>query len=105
MRMSIIYNKKAQTVMEYAVLIGLVTVALTVMGSYIRRGIQGAIKIAADEMGTQEDTTEDLITESAMSSSARTTLWVNQDTSGEHERFHSQSPSGEGASLYISLEQ
>lgn len=37
--------------MEYIIVLGVIAFALTVMGLYIRRGIQGVVKIAADEMG------------------------------------------------------
>jgi Flp pilus assembly pilin Flp len=45
----------AQSVLEYAVILALVAVALTIMQLYFKRGVQSAIKFAADQVGTQED--------------------------------------------------
>lgn len=44
-----------QATLEYAVVLGLVVAALTMMQVYVRRGIQSAIKLSADEIGRQED--------------------------------------------------
>jgi Flp pilus assembly pilin Flp len=38
---------------EYAVLIGIVTAALVTMQTYIKRGVQAGIKVAADQIGDQ----------------------------------------------------
>lgn len=46
---------KGQITFEYAIIIGLIAAALTMMQVYLRRGIQAGIKIAADEIGLQED--------------------------------------------------
>lgn len=46
---------KGQITFEYAIIIGLIAVGLTMMQVYLRRGIQAGIKIAADEIGLQED--------------------------------------------------
>lgn len=48
-------NKKAQSILEYAVLLGLAGIALSSMQVYFKRGIQSVIKVAADEVGKQED--------------------------------------------------
>lgn len=50
--------RKGQSIVEYTVIIGLVVAALTTMQVYVRRGIQAGIKIAADELGPQEDAGE-----------------------------------------------
>jgi Flp pilus assembly pilin Flp len=46
-------NKKAQSINEYAIIIGLVAVAIMGMQTYLKRGIQGVIKVSADELGDQ----------------------------------------------------
>jgi len=51
----ILRNKKAQSILEYAVLLGLAGIALSSMQVYFKRGIQSVIKVAADEVGKQED--------------------------------------------------
>lgn len=48
-------NSLGQSMGEYVVLIGIVTLALITMQTYMKRGIQAGIKIAADELGRQED--------------------------------------------------
>lgn len=48
-------TKRGQTVYEYAIIIGLVVLALSIMQVYLRRGIQAGIKLAADEVGLQKD--------------------------------------------------
>ena len=46
-------NKKAQSTLEYAVLIAIVVGALIAMQVYIKRGIQGRWKQASDDIGEQ----------------------------------------------------
>lgn len=58
MRMGNIFNNKGQSILEYAIIIGLVVAGLTTMQLYIKRGIQAGIKVAADELGRQEDAEE-----------------------------------------------
>ena len=41
--------------MEYALLIGVAALALAGLRLYFQRGIQSAVRIAADEMGNQDD--------------------------------------------------
>ncbi|MBN2097053.1 MAG: hypothetical protein JW714_01090 [Candidatus Omnitrophica bacterium] len=48
------FNKKGQSVFEYAIILGVVGVALMAMQVYLRRGIQSGIRIAADELGEQD---------------------------------------------------
>ena len=44
---------KGQAVVEYAILIGVVTVAIVGMQTYAKRGLQAGIKLAADQLGDQ----------------------------------------------------
>jgi len=48
-------NKKAQGLLEYALILGIVTVALLAMQTYFKRGIQSMIKVVADDYGPQGD--------------------------------------------------
>lgn len=43
-------NTTAQSVIEYAILIGIVASALMAMQVYIKRGVQAGIKVSADEL-------------------------------------------------------
>ena len=47
-------NKKAQSLLEYIFLIGIVTMALFAMNTLFKRGIQGIIKVTADQIGNQQ---------------------------------------------------
>jgi Flp pilus assembly pilin Flp len=49
-------NKKAQTTAEYAILIGLVVAALVAMQTYVKRGLQGRMKDATDQVAIQNPT-------------------------------------------------
>jgi hypothetical protein len=51
-------TKIGQTTFEYAIIIGIVVTALTMMQVYIRRGIQAGIQVAVDEIGIQEGAVE-----------------------------------------------
>ncbi len=44
-------KKSAQSILEYAVLLGVVITAITVMQVVVRRGFQGSLRDSADKMG------------------------------------------------------
>lgn len=44
---------KAQSILEYVLILGIVAVALSSMQLYFKRSIQAAIKLAADDIGDQ----------------------------------------------------
>jgi len=46
-------KKKGQSTMEYAVLIVIIIAALLAMNQYIKRGLQGRLKSATDDIGDQ----------------------------------------------------
>lgn len=46
-------NKKAQSTLEYAILIIIIIGALLSIQVYIKRGVQGRLKQAADDIGDQ----------------------------------------------------
>ncbi len=45
---------RGQTVLEYIIFLSVVTVALFFMGPAIKRGLQGLVKVTADQIGNQE---------------------------------------------------
>ena len=47
-------NKTGQTVIEYIIIIGIVTIALFAMGPAVKRGVQAVVRGTADQMATQE---------------------------------------------------
>ncbi len=52
--MNFLKKIKAQTLLEYLILIGIVTVVLFAMYHAVKRGIQSVIKITADQIGNQQ---------------------------------------------------
>jgi uncharacterized protein (UPF0333 family) len=46
-------NKRAQSTLEYAVLVFVIVAALIAMQVYIKRGMQGRIRSSTDEIGEQ----------------------------------------------------
>ncbi len=48
-----LFNKKAQSTLEYAILIAVVVGALIGMQTYVKRGLQGRLQEATDQVGGQ----------------------------------------------------
>ncbi|MDD5080351.1 MAG: hypothetical protein PHH68_08560 [Candidatus Omnitrophica bacterium] len=48
-------NRKGQSTLEYAIIVSVVIGGLLVMQHYIKRGYQGKLKSASDDMGEQFD--------------------------------------------------
>jgi len=48
-----------QTILEYTMLIGIITVVLFYMGTGIKRGVQSLVKVTADQMGNQQNSDQD----------------------------------------------
>lgn len=46
-------KKKAQTTLEYAILIGIIAAALVTAQIYVKRGYEGKLRSGADSMGQQ----------------------------------------------------
>jgi uncharacterized protein (UPF0333 family) len=46
-------NKKAQSTLEYALLIGVVVAGLIAMQMYLKRGYQGRLRESSDQIGEQ----------------------------------------------------
>ena len=51
---------KGQTVIEYILLVGIVTLALVLMGTDIKRGVQSTVKVMADQIGAQVNADQDM---------------------------------------------
>jgi uncharacterized protein (UPF0333 family) len=49
------FKRKGQSTLEYAIIIAVVVGALLAMQHYVKRGYQGRLKSASDEMGEQFD--------------------------------------------------
>jgi len=47
------HNKKAQSTLEYAIIVIIIVGALLALQTYMKRGIQGKLKSSADDIGDQ----------------------------------------------------
>ena len=54
-------GNKGQTVVEYIVLIGIITVALFYMGPLFKRGVQSLVKVTSDQIGAQQNADQDFL--------------------------------------------
>ena len=50
-----INTNKAQTLLEYVILAGMVAAIAVAMGPYFKRGVQAVVKIAADQLANQQN--------------------------------------------------
>ena len=48
-------DKSAQTLLEYSIILGVIVVIFITLNTMIKRSVQGMIKTAADQIGTQEN--------------------------------------------------
>ncbi len=46
---------RGQTLLEYVILIGIITAALVAMAPYMKCGIQSIVKVTADQLGQQNE--------------------------------------------------
>lgn len=51
--------RRGQTVLEYTIIVGIVTVVLFYMGTGIKRGVQSLVKVTADQVGNQQNSDQD----------------------------------------------
>jgi len=54
-----VLSRRAQSILEYTMLIGILTVVLMYMGTAIRRGVQSLVKVTADQIGNQQNADQD----------------------------------------------
>ena len=66
--MRILRNRKAQSITEYAVLSGVVIMAIVLMQVYLKRSVQGKFKDTADQIGEQFSTGETYSTQTIQQS-------------------------------------
>ena len=45
--------------MEYTIIVGIVAVVLSYMGTGIKRGVQSLVKVTADQVGNQQNADQD----------------------------------------------
>jgi len=49
------YPCRGQSVIEYTMLVGIISVVLFYMGTNIKRGVQSLVKVTADQVGNQQN--------------------------------------------------
>jgi hypothetical protein len=54
-----IFARRGQSMLEYTIIIGIVTLVLYYMGTGIRRGVQSLVKVTADQVGNQQSADQD----------------------------------------------
>lgn len=51
--------RRGQSILEYTIIVGIVTVVLFYMGTSIKRGVQSLVKVTADQVGNQVNSDQD----------------------------------------------
>jgi Flp pilus assembly pilin Flp len=51
--------RRGQTILEYTIIVGIVAVMLSYMGTGIKRGLQSLVKVTADQVGNQQNSDQD----------------------------------------------
>lgn len=109
--------RRAQSLSEYVLLVGIAAAALIAMSTYMQRGVQSVVKLQADELGSQKGLVDepnnpdnpygappDYIESQALSaSSTDTENTVNEITGGARSTSYDEShgSSGESSSMQI----
>jgi len=52
-------SRRGQSVVEYTIIVGIITVVLYYMGTGIKRGVQTLVKVTADQVGNQQNADQD----------------------------------------------
>ena len=52
-------SRRGQSILEYTIIIGIVTVVLFYMGTGVKRGVQSLVKVTADQVGSQQNSDQD----------------------------------------------
>jgi predicted PurR-regulated permease PerM len=52
-------SRLGQSVLEYTIIVGIVTVVLYYMGTSVKRGMQSLVKVTADQVGNQQNADQD----------------------------------------------
>ena len=53
------FARRGQTILEYTIMVGIIAVMLSYMGTGIKRGVQSLVKVTADQVGNQENSDQD----------------------------------------------
>jgi len=79
------FTRRGQTILEYTIIVGIVTVVLFYMGTGVKRGVQSLVKVTADQVGNQQDADQDFtdVRQGYMESSNSTTEQINNKQIGQ----------------------
>lgn len=96
-------NNKAQSLLEYSLIVGIVTLVCFNMGTFLKRGTQGMIKTVADQLGDQREADQRFVVEDGFLRKSDIVVDASKETStGEiagvvtkyyYDRAHSQTTS------------
>lgn len=53
------FARRGQSIIEYTMIVGILTMVLYYMGTSIKRGVQSLVKVAADQVGNQQNSDQD----------------------------------------------
>jgi uncharacterized protein (UPF0333 family) len=93
LRMFIHLKKRGQSTLEYAVIIAVIVGALIAMQVYVKRGIQGRLRTAADDIGesfSPGHTTINTTTTTTSNSTERTRPGNNSTTTTDSKQSQSR---------------
>lgn len=77
-------KKKGQSMLEYAILMGVIVAVIVALQVYVRRAVQGRFKQSADSIGDQFTTREAYTTQSIQQTARREqTLGTDMGTAGK----------------------
>ena len=51
--------RRGQSILEYTIIVGIVTVVLYYIGTGMKRGVQSVVKVTADQLGNQQGADQD----------------------------------------------
>jgi Flp pilus assembly pilin Flp len=74
-------NRKAQSTLEYALIIAAVVGALVAINAYMKKGVQGRLKESTDQIGKQFDASGSFTSAWKSEGSGTTTTTETRDTS------------------------
>lgn len=100
--MFIYLNKRGQSTLEYGVIIAVIVAALIAMQFYLKRGVQGRLKQAADDTGEQYtplNTTSNITTTSTVTSTETVVGGTNPTTTTVSDQTQTRTASENVGSL------
>ena len=102
-------HSKAQSISEYVLVIGIVSIALISMQAYMKRGVQAVIKVASDQAGSQDaeeiDVQKGTKTKSKVTTISQGTKSLTSSLGGEQTINEERSSTSSGETISISIER